>query len=48
LGGASKAIQERQIEHFLKADLAYGRGVAAGLGLNVEHPMPRETALASD
>lgn len=43
-----KAIQERQIEQFLKADPAYGRGVAEGLGLNVEHLLPRETALASD
>jgi len=43
-----KAIQERQIEQFLKADPAYGRGVAEGLGLNVEHLLPRETALASN
>lgn len=28
-------IQKRQIEHFLKADVAYGKGVASGLGLNV-------------
>jgi catalase len=43
-----KAIQERQIGHFLKADPAYGRGVAEGLGLNVEDLLPREPALASD
>ena len=43
-----KAIQERQIGHFLKADPAYGRGVAEGLGLKVEHLLPRETALVSD
>jgi len=43
-----KAIQERQIGHFLKADPAYGRGVAEGLGLKVEHLQPKETALASD
>jgi catalase len=42
-----KAIQERQIGHFLKADPAYGRGVAEGLGLNVEHLLPREPVLAS-
>jgi catalase len=30
-----KAIQERQIGHFLKADPAYGRGIADGLGLKV-------------
>ena len=28
-------IQRRQIEHFYKADAAYGEGVASGLGLNV-------------
>ncbi|MGA3295454.1 MAG: hypothetical protein ABSE45_15910 [Candidatus Acidiferrales bacterium] len=28
--------QELQIQHFYKADLAYGTGVAKGLGLNVE------------
>lgn len=31
-----KEIQERQIAHFTKADPAYGRGVAEGLGLSVE------------
>ncbi|MGB8012958.1 MAG: catalase-related domain-containing protein [Terriglobales bacterium] len=41
-------IQEKQIAHFLKADPAYGRGVAEGLGINVEHLLPQETALASD
>jgi catalase len=40
-----KAIQERQIGHFLKADPAYGRGVAEGLGLNVEHLVPGEPVL---
>ncbi len=29
-------IQRKQIEHFTKADPAYGRGVAEGLGLKVE------------
>jgi catalase len=43
-----KAIQERQIGHFLKADPAYGRGIAEGLGLKVEHLQPKEAALASD
>lgn len=28
-------IQERQVQHFYKADPDYGRGVAAGLGLPV-------------
>ena len=48
LSNAPKQIQERQIGHFMKADPAYGRGVAEGLGINVEHLMPREPALASD
>jgi catalase len=29
-------IQELQIQHFYKADPAYGMGVAKGLGLNIE------------
>ena len=29
-------IQKRQIQHFLKADPAYGAGIATGLGLTVE------------
>ena len=28
-------IQEKQIQHFLKADPAYGAGVAKGLGIEV-------------
>ncbi len=31
-------IQKLQISHFTKADPAYGRGVAEGLGLKVEEP----------
>jgi catalase len=31
-------IQRLQISHFIKADPAYGRGVAEGLGLKVEEP----------
>jgi len=31
--GVPEAIQLRQIGHFLKADPAYGHGVAARLGL---------------
>jgi catalase len=37
--------QEKQIGHFLKADPAYGRGVAEGLGINVEHLVPTEPVL---
>ncbi|MBI1258099.1 MAG: catalase, partial [Chloroflexi bacterium] len=33
--GVPTYIQERQIAHFFKADPAYGRGVAQGLGLEV-------------
>lgn len=33
--GIDEAIQRRQIEHFKKADPAYGEGVAKGLGLTV-------------
>jgi len=29
-------IQELQIQHFYKADPAYGTGVATGLGLSIE------------
>jgi catalase len=47
LKSVPKYIQEKQIGHFLKADPAYGRGVAEGLGLNVEHLLPREPVLAS-
>ena len=46
LGNAPKYIQEKQVGHFLKADPAYGRGVAEGLGLNVDHLVPQEPVLA--
>jgi catalase len=35
-GGVPERIQRLQISHFTKADPAYGRGVAEGLGLKVE------------
>ncbi|QPC80514.1 catalase [Phototrophicus methaneseepsis] len=35
--GIPQYIQERQIEHFLKADPEYGQGVAAGLGLSISN-----------
>jgi catalase len=31
MGGVSREIQARQIRHFLKADVRYGRGVMDGL-----------------
>jgi catalase len=33
--GVPKRIQELQVQHFFKADPAYGEGVAKGLGLDV-------------
>jgi catalase len=39
--GAPKRIQELQVQHFYKADPAYGTGVAKGLGLNAEEIMGR-------
>ena len=33
LGGAAKSIQERQLQHFFKADVNYGTQVAKALGL---------------
>src|SRR5260370_33149402 len=34
--GVPQRIQELQIQHFYKADPAYGTGVAKGLGLKIE------------
>jgi catalase len=34
--GIPRRIQELQIQHFYKADPAYGTGVAKGLGLNIQ------------
>jgi len=36
LGQTPKRIQELQIQHFYRADPAYGEGVAKGLGLDVK------------
>jgi catalase len=41
-----RRIQELQIQHFYKADPAYGTGVAKGLGLNIESIVAK-TAQAS-
>ena len=44
LAGHMKGIPERiarlQIEHFTKADPAYGRGVAEALGMTAAEPKP--------
>jgi catalase len=36
MSGVPERIQRLQISHFMKADPAYGRGVAEGLGLKVK------------
>jgi catalase len=40
-------IQELQIQHFYKADPAYGTGVANGLGLNVQKIIASESKSAA-
>lgn len=34
--GVPREVQVRQIRHFLKADPAYGAGIAKGLGIDLE------------
>lgn len=41
LGKAKKEIQERQVQHFYKADPDYGMRVAKGVGLDVTKIFPR-------
>ena len=41
-------IQELQIQHFYKADPAYGTGVAKGLGLKIESIVAKKQANAAD
>jgi catalase len=43
-----RRIQELQIQHFYKADPAYGTGVAKGLGLNIEEIVSKKAASAAD
>src|SRR2546426_8134157 len=40
-------IQELQIQHFYKADPAYGSGVARGLGLNCNEPSRTQSKAAA-
>jgi catalase len=40
-------IQELQVQHFYKADPAYGTGVAKGLGLDVEAVVGKEMATSA-
>jgi catalase len=49
LGQAPKRIQELQVQHFYKADPAYGGGVAKLLGLNVDAIMQKaQASVAAD
>ena len=47
LGHTPKRIQELQIQHFYKADPAYGTGVAKGLGLNIDAIVAEKTAASA-
>ena len=46
--GVPQRIQELQIQHFYKADPAYGSGVAKGLGLNIDTIVSQKQASAAD
>ncbi len=47
--GVPQRIKELQIQHFYKADPAYGTGVAKGLGLNIESIIAKaKQAVAAD
>ena len=46
--GVPQRIQELQIQHFHKADAAYGDGVAKGLGLNIDTIIAKKQASAAD
>jgi catalase len=45
-----QSIQKRQIQHFMKAEPAYGTGVARGLGwdINTIATMPKDEEVAAD
>jgi len=48
LGQTPRRIQELQIQHFYKADPAYGTGVAKGLGLDINAVVTQKQASAAD
>jgi catalase len=48
LGATPKRIQELQIQHFYKADPAYGSGVAQGLGLDINAIIGKMQPSAAD
>jgi catalase len=43
-----RRIQKLQIQHFYKADPAYGTGVAKGLGLDIIEVITKKAATAAD
>jgi catalase len=48
LGNAPKRIQELQVQHFFKADPAYGTGVAEKLGIKIDSLVAEKRASAAD
>jgi catalase len=46
--GVPRRIQELQLQHFHKADPAYGAGVATGLGLDINSVVALKQASAAD
>ena len=46
--GVPRRIQELQIQHFYKADPAYGSGVAKGLGLDINAIVEEKATVAAD
>ena len=40
-------IQDLQVQHFYRADPAYGTGVAKGLGLDVEEVLGKKMATSA-
>jgi catalase len=47
MSSVPRRIQELQIQHFYKADPAYGTGVAKGLGLNIDAIVTEKTAVGA-
>jgi len=48
LGETPKRIQELQVQHFYKADPAYGSGIARKLGLDIDAVIGRMQSSAAD
>ena len=47
LGQTPRRIQELQVQHFYKADPAYGEGVAKGLGIDVKAVVDKKVATSA-